>query len=209
MKIVTLRHAESYGNATGEYGTEQSDSLSKRGVLQAEALAECLEIRAFDKILVSPLLRTLQTIAPSLKVNEVKGEIWPELAEACWHDEREPMAETWKHRAGAIPESYLDVFDFRDGVAIRPDHPETFAMGLRRVESVRLRLLEDLSKENVESVLLVTHGHFIRELFNLMMKPDPFEEYHQDNCGVTELLCQQGSRKFLKMNHRILPGHMA
>jgi len=191
LKVLLIRHAESYGNATGEYGTAQSDSLSEKGLEQAGSLSMSSIISSCDRIAVSPLLRTLQTISPFLQKNSRVGEVWPEMAEACWHDEREEPTETWAFRDARIPESMLPYFNFRNGEARQPDHPETFGMGLQRVRLVLLRLeIEEIKKEG--KILLVTHGHFIRELLNLMLKPEAFQEYHQENCAITQLSYVEG-----------------
>ena len=190
LKILIIRHAESMGNATGEYSTAQADSLSSQGERQAIALAEPLRAWSFDQVLVSPLQRTLQTIAPYLLATGQQGEIWPELAEACWHDEREPVAAGWDTQPASLPESMECLFRYRDNVSIRPAHPESFGAGLSRVHHV-LERLEQMAVRSDQTVLMVTHGHFIREILNLMLKTQTIAEFHHDNIGIT--LMSRGS----------------
>ena len=82
MKIYFVRHAQSVGNAGGEYDRTTASQLTELGRKQAEALAERLMGYGFDEILVSPLERTVRTILPYLKKTDRKAEVWPELVEA-------------------------------------------------------------------------------------------------------------------------------
>ena len=50
MKVLLIRHAESYGNASGgDYSVANADSLSPRGLAQAEACLWLGEIEKFKK----------------------------------------------------------------------------------------------------------------------------------------------------------------
>ncbi len=194
MKVLIVRHAESEGNATGDYSSRQSDSLSVRGERQAVALADALSGWTFDKIISSPLRRALQTIAPYLSATHLRAEIWPEIAEACWHDDREAPAEVWHAQPASLPDAVdRSLFVFRDGRAIRPAHPESFGMGLRRVHCALEHIRASVSA-STGTVLMVTHGHFIRELLNLMLSPAGLVAFHHDNCGGTLMHLREGWR---------------
>jgi broad specificity phosphatase PhoE len=183
MKLLIVRHAESMGNATGDYSSAISDSLSDRGKAQAESLAERLASWSFDRTLVSPLQRAMETVTPYLRAARQRAEIWPEIAEACWHPEREAPADSWGTQPAPLPSGLADLFFYRDNHAARPTHPESFGAGLRRVHDA-LALLEGLDRGRNGSLLMVTHGHFIRELLNLMLRRTTIEEFPQDNCGM-------------------------
>ena len=192
MRLLIVRHAESVGNASGNYGTAQADSLSPVGLAQAGRLADALGRDPFDRILVSPLQRALQTVAPFLEANDGTAEVWPELAEACWHETREPPDPTWDRAPATLPDSVPHArFAFRDGAPIRPGHPETFGMGLRRVHDA-LERLESEKGATDRRILLVAHGHFIRELLTLMLCPAEPQAYHHDNCGMTTVMYRSG-----------------
>ena len=149
MDLLIVRHAESQGNASGNYSTAVSDQLSARGEEQAIALADELSSWSFDKIIASPRERALQTITPTLIKTGQTAEIWPEIAEACWHDEREPPAESWEPQpADAVPH-----FRFRDDRMIKPGHPETFGQGLRRVHDA-LELLTGYSANSIDAQVI-------------------------------------------------------
>lgn len=182
MKLYIIRHAESQGNATGNYGTEVSDSLSSIGQKQAEALAE--ELQDFDRIIVSPRLRAMQTITPYLIKRDQKAEIWPELAEACWHDNREEMTEKWKSIPAKLTDSESKIFTFRDNKEIIPAPIETFGEGLCRIHKAFERI-QKMAAESDESILMVTHGHFIREFLNILLDTRNIVDFHKDNCGMS------------------------
>lgn len=187
MNLLLVRHAESLGNASGgDYSVANADSLSPRGLKQAEALAVSLQSRTIDQVLVSPLHRAQQTIAPYLAATGRTAEIWPELAEACWHELREPPAKAWDAQPANLSESLRSHFFFRGGEAIRPVHPESFGTGLRRVYDALERLEENFGGSG-QTILIVSHGHFIREMINRMLRlPDP-QRFPHDNCGMTQM----------------------
>ena len=187
MNVMLIRHAESMGNATGEYSTAIADSLSPRGHKQARALADSLQAWRFAKIICSPLERTRDTIKPYLEATGQCAEIWPEIAEACWHDEREAVAANWRPRpARPLPKAHAELFSYCADNAVAHTEPETFGEGLCRVHTA-VNLLQQLSQEFEGTVLMVMHGHFIREVLNLLLDTRTLNPFHHANCGMTLL----------------------
>lgn len=185
MKLLLVRHAESNGNAAGgDYSVENAGSLSPTGVTQAEALASSLKQWDFDSIIASPADRALHTITPYLVATGKKAEVWPELSEACWHDEREPVANAWGLQPAALPDDLAEHFYFRDGQAIRPGPPHTFGAGLRRVYDALTRIEETFGQTD-QTVLMASHRFFILEMINLMLNRPDTETVHHVNCGMT------------------------
>lgn len=186
MKILIIRHAESNGNAaSGDYSVADADALSPKGLEQAEELAKSLETWQIDKVIVSPKQRALQTIAPYLAKTGRKAELWPEVVEACWHEERETPADTWESKPAELPKDIAQYFAFRDGSAIQPSQ-DSFSTGFRRVYDTVERIEKSFCQTE-KTILMVSHGFFIREMLNLMLKLPEFEEFHHDNCGMTLL----------------------
>lgn len=187
MKMLLLRHAESNGNASGgDYSVADADALSPTGVAQSDALAGALESWDIDKVIVSPQRRAIQTIAPYLAKRGRTGEVWPELAEACWQEEREPPAEAWHSAPTALPDDIAQYFTWRDGQAIRPAPQESFGMGLRRVLCAIERIENSFGRTD-QTILMVSHRHFIREMLNLMQTLLSPEAFDHDNCGMTRM----------------------
>jgi broad specificity phosphatase PhoE len=186
MNLLIVRHAESMGNATGDYSSSVSDALSPKGEEQALALGKSLKSMRFDRVLASPRQRAMQTVTPYLKCTNRSAEIWPELAEACWHPEREDPTKSWDSQPTPLPSGMADLFEYRDDMAISPAHPESFGSGLRRVHDT-MELLHDMGDTTDATLLIVTHGHFIRELLNIMLDTRRLNEFPHDNCGMTSV----------------------
>jgi len=190
MKLLIVRHAESQGNATGDYSSLTADSLSPRGERQARALVEGLTRLRIDRVVVSPRLRALQTIAPYLEAANRQAEIWPEAAEACWHGEREEASGSWRPGPTSLPDDLARLFSYREDNPVEPAHPESFGEGLARVHET-VQLLRPLGDRDI-TLLMVTHGHFIRELLNLLLETPELAEFPHDNTGMTSLTLEDG-----------------
>jgi len=186
MKLLIVRHAESEGNASGNYSVRSHDSLSRKGKAQAASIVRLLRTYDFDEILVSPLQRALETIAPYLEATGRRAEIWPEIAEACWQEQVEAPGESWETQPVSVPDEIARFFSFRDGKAVKPAAPGSFAEGLRRAY-ITMGRIQEMTAEPDRSILMVTHGHFIRELLNLILDTRKRVRFGQDNCGMTSL----------------------
>ncbi|AYV80612.1 MAG: 2,3-bisphosphoglycerate-dependent phosphoglycerate mutase [Harvfovirus sp.] len=69
-EIYYIRHGESIFNANPDIDDTCGDSLTEKGKLECEELAKKLAHVKFDHVIVSPLLRALQT----LKLSKVPHE---------------------------------------------------------------------------------------------------------------------------------------
>ncbi|WFB35555.1 histidine phosphatase family protein [Kiritimatiellota bacterium B12222] len=185
MKLLIVRHAQSQGNATGDYSVASHDSLSDLGKVQASFLSDTLQAMDFDKLIVSPLQRALETLAPYLEVTQQRAEIWPEIAEGCWQPPVEASRETWRTQPASLPRGLGPLFSFRDGHEIKPVD-KTFEEGVLRAHATQT-LLQELTESSVECVLMLTHGHFIRELLNVLLDTRHCLSFAHDNCGMTLL----------------------
>lgn len=119
MEIVIIRHAEPEWVKDGL--SVDDPPLTQRGREQANRLAEVLAGEHFDEILVSPLLRALQTAAPLLEavnsnlnidpwLEEIRNPIWhgtpQERADAAWKAEKAKSSnERWTGLDGGEPVS--------------------------------------------------------------------------------------------------------
>lgn len=86
--LYIVRHAETMANVTKEYTDENQSRFSPKGQAEVRELAQQLGAEKIDRVLVSPTIRTLKTIAPYLEQQTKQAEIWPELEECCWQDAR-------------------------------------------------------------------------------------------------------------------------
>ena len=186
MNLLLLRHAESMGNANDNYSVLSHDSLSPRGKEQADSIVSYLRTCDFDEIFVSPLQRALETVAPYLDATDRRAEIWPEIAEACWQEREEAPSESWDTQPASVPDHITRFFYFRNGEAVKPAAPGSFAEGIRRARDTMARI-QEMAATPGRSVLMVTHGHFIRELLNLILDTRRRVRFSQVNCGMTSL----------------------
>lgn len=193
MKLTLIRHAQSMGNTTGNYSLLEADSLSEIGQKQARELARTLENESFDKIIVSPLIRTLQTIAPYLEKTNQEAEVWPEITEMRWQASHEPRAEEWPHEPAEIPAGLPDRFRFFEGRQIKP-----VATMAEKPEEQRSRLydakdrVEQLYRDGYTSVLMVSHGIFIRELVCALLGLPHVLSFPADNCSAQQISTKDG-----------------
>jgi broad specificity phosphatase PhoE len=207
VTLYLVRHAESVGNATGDYARPDYDSLSERGRVQALALAERLQAIRPAVIVTSPLRRALETIAPYLAAEKRRAEIWPELAEACWQWDAvgDPPSDAapepgWTAVPVRLDADLSGLFDFRDGRAVRPADDEGFTRGLWRAHETRDRFLR-LGANGDAVALAVTHGNFLRELLNLFLGCRPPARFPHDNTGLTRL--EIGNRLRVRYVNRV------
>ncbi|MCH8476206.1 MAG: histidine phosphatase family protein [Opitutales bacterium] len=193
MKLTLIRHAQSMGNSTGNYSLLESDSLSAIGRKQAQELARALESEVFDKIIVSPLTRALETIAPYLEKTHQEAEVWPEITEMRWQTTHEPRAAAWPHEPAEIPSDLPDRFTFFDDRRIKPA-----ATLSEKPEEQRSRLydakerVEQLHREGYTSVLMVSHGIFIRELVCALLQLPGVLSFPADNCSAQQIASKDG-----------------
>ena len=191
FNLHLIRHAESNGNAAGDYSVLDADALSNKGLFQAENLALNLGDQSFKQILVSPFQRAQETIYPYLKKNNIKAEIWPELSEACWQDEKEDKAERWESVPAKIENNMGTSFQFKDGIEIKAKGDASYGEDLLRVHNIGL-WIDNIKEEYEGEILIVSHAHFIRELMYYLLSITNCNSIHHDNCGQTLLTYNKG-----------------
>lgn len=198
MRLYLVRHGESMGNATGDYSTKVHDSLSEKGWLQAHALADRLGRTRFDAVYCSPLLRALQTVYPYAKARRRTVEIWPELAESCWHEDRTVRPETPETGLRLVPHVWDNdlnrkFFAWRDARALQPAGDEDYSQGLYRVGRAA-GLLAERHAGRDHRVLVVSHGYTLSRLIEFLLGEAPEGRYDHRNTGLTCLEELDGRR---------------
>jgi len=185
--IVLVRHGQSVGNLTGDYGTNIHDNLTKAGWGQARRLADRWEV-GFDRIVVSPLGRTRQTALPTLERFQVKGELWPDLAECCWQEPRSLPPTDPELPLVPLPLEPHETgwFDAPGPVGAPPDF-ERYQDGLRRMRRAAQRL-DELCRAG-HTVLAFSHGYAISKLVILLTGRGHVDDiFDLRNAGLTRLV---------------------
>lgn len=190
MKLYFVRHGQSIGNLTEDYSTSHHGRLSDFGQRQAEQLVERLSGLQFDAIVASPLERAIQTILPYLRANNTIAEIWSELAEACYQEDRATPAPALVRYGSPVACCGQDRQYFRiretDQGNLLPPHDENYQEGLRRIDRVYRKLRQDYQEAD-SSILVVGHGHAGSRLLELCMGMEPAGRIDHSNTGVSLL----------------------
>lgn len=141
MKLYIVRHGEVPHNALKQYNNENED-LNENGIRQANELKEKIKNINYDIIISSPLLRAKHT-AQIINVNNKKILINDKLKE------RDPGDLSGKPLTVTNRDEYWNY-----NTTIRYGTSENIREFFMRIYN----FLDDLKKENYESVLIVAHS---------------------------------------------------
>ncbi len=145
-----VRHGESEANAAGRFGGRTDSPLTERGRRQAEVVAEALADTRFDRIVATPLRRSLDTAKAIAKRSGMAVEIEPDLIEIDVGD-----------KTGAAWDEVASLPEWHDGGFVAWPNGETLDQVLAR----SLRALRHLARETPGgTVLVVGHGGVTRIL---------------------------------------------
>ncbi|UZH11188.1 MULTISPECIES: histidine phosphatase family protein [unclassified Halomonas] len=168
MEIFLLRHAETESNRAGSLSSGCEDTLTQLGHWQARAIVDGLMEFEIETILCSPYSRALDTVAPFAQAASLAVEVHPCLAEGqlildnlVSHEEPIYMP----HSSG-----YL-----------HPAGTEQAGAFLGRV----MQAQEIIFSQAASKILVVTHGHMIRELLNSLLALPIKTRFPHDNCGLS------------------------
>jgi probable phosphoglycerate mutase len=153
--IYLLRHAESVANEKGVLAGRSDVGLSKRGKLQALAIAKSLKELKLDGISVSPIKRCHETVSPYLASSSGKN-----VPVEVNTDFQEMDYGTWSGRKLKILSLKRDWRKIQN----TPDkftfpHGESFSEAWDRVSQGLRNLAERFSGSKV---LVVSHGDIIK-----------------------------------------------
>lgn len=175
MDVILLRHGETIHNIQGKYSSDECP-LSEEGVLQIERAADKIDKMIIDKIWVSPLYRTRETLEIINKYHKIPYEIRDEVSE--------------------IDAGLLKGKTFNEGMTLYPEEIEDYLFDyvnnpLPKGESIQeaferaRRVVKELKKES-GNILIITHGGFISLLLAYLL--GDVKNYHRfdiDNGSFT------------------------
>ena len=188
MLITLVRHGQSEANAGL---TEHLDSpLTELGQKQAELTAQTLSRAALTRAYVSPLRRTLQTIAPTCALTGLRAEVYADICEyfsAHWPGYRNFPGLTPTQITAEFPFAYFGE-TFPCSVNWWPKTLENDALMYARAQRVRDALLS-LHGGSDEHVLMVSHAETVGRLTEAFLRVPAVTEQPpwSDNCAVTRL----------------------
>ena len=167
MKVYIVRHGEVPHNALKQYNNENED-LNENGIRQANELKEKIKNINYDIIISSPLLRAKHT-AQIINVNNKKILL----------KERDPGDLSGKPLTVTNRDEYWNY-----NTTIRYGTSENIREFFKRIYN----FLEDLKKEDYESVLIVAHSG-VSKAFNGYfegIKDGMFLDRGLRNCEIKE-----------------------
>ncbi len=171
MKVYIVRHGEVPHNALKQYNNENED-LNENGIRQANELKEKIKNINYDIIISSPLLRAKHT-AQIINVNNKKILINDKLKE------RNPGDLSGKPLTVTNRDEYWNY-----NTTIKYGTSENIREFFKRIYN----FLDDLKKEDYESVLIVAHSG-VSKAFNGYfegIKDGMFLDRGLKNCEIKE-----------------------
>lgn len=170
MDIFLLRHAETEANRNGLLATGSDDELTPHGQSQAQSIINVLMNLEIESILCSPYPRALETIRPFANAAKLKIAVHSCLAEGQL---------LLDNSTGREEPAYLQ----HESGYNYPYENETTGAFLSRVNHAQ----ELIISQPFARVLVVTHGHMLRELLNNMLALPNKTRFPHDNCGLTHV----------------------
>ncbi|SDN89028.1 histidine phosphatase family protein [Vreelandella arcis] len=170
MEIFLLRHAETKANRDGALATGSGDTLTPHGRSQAQSIIEGLMEFEVEAILSSPYPRALETIRPFAQAAKLEVDVHPCLAEGQLVLGESPVQEELKY------------FRHTSGYDYPSEHEAAGAFLSRVVEAHKLIVSQPFAR-----VLVVTHGHMLRELLNNILSMPNKTRFPHENCGLTHV----------------------
>lgn len=155
-RLILVRHAEAEGNKIRRFHGWTDSSLTERGHLQAQRVADRLKDMDIDVIYSSSLTRTLQTagyisnikslpVIRTDKLKEINGGDWEDLS---WNE---------------LQERWPDAYATWDNCPHKHQMPNGESM-----EEFQKRLVDEvlyiIKKDTGKNICIVTHGTAIRAL---------------------------------------------
>jgi len=182
MKLVTVRHAYSLSNENHINASIDENfcgGLSKKGIEQSKLLVKDLMQYDFDKIITSPLMRTIQTITPYIKK---RGYIGP-ILKLPLVTERD-LGDLIGSIQGTVA-TFQNEHNVTNYVDWQPPNGESVVMVYQRAQDFIIYLQKTFPDQS--TILLCSHSVFLKSLDIAIKKLDiqDFYEYKEfDNCEV-------------------------
>lgn len=190
MDIILIRHGETEENVLRTFSTKYTQ-LTEEGKKQIKKIRPFIETLSFDKVYVSPLKRTIET----MEILDVEGEIEKRIQEIDFGNFEgmtyKELEEQFPEEVKLWNEDYLNY--------ITPEG-ESVKLAYERVTT----FLEELVQKD-EDVLLVCHAGVIRLTLSWVFDNlDYFFKFKVDNGSVNVVSIDEESFKYIKkMNYTL------
>ena len=210
MHLYLVRHGQSFNNTLPDsVGRVADPPLTEVGEKQLPLVADCLANSpakdpyvnggsasgfGITKVFTSAHLRCLQTSKPIGEALGLDPEIWVDVHEECgiWMDGEPTLpGMTRSEIAEQFPRAIIPDEIGEDGWWNRPK--ETEAEWVERAQRVADRLWSEFA-ETDESIAIVMHGGFIKDLVSALVNGGPLEcgLLSSRNTSITNLVFSEG-----------------
>ena len=176
MEIYILRHAETDYNKKGIIqGSEVDSNINSTGILQSDKFYSKYKDIEFDKVFVSNLKRTYQTVKNFIETNNIPFEKLKEFNEISWGVNQGKNDDLKDYKK--LIDTWLD--GELDNKFERGESPNE--MVIRLVEGFKY-----IISHNLERVLLCIHGRALRILLSEVLDKDltKMDKYPHSNTGL-------------------------
>mgnify|MGYP001352276699 FL=1 len=176
MEIYILRHAETeYNNKGIIQGSEVDSDINTTGILQSDKFYSKYKDIEFDKVFVSNLKRTYQTVKNFIEINNIPFEKLKEFNEISWGVNQGKNDDLKDYKK--LIDTWLD--GELDNKFERGESPNE--MVIRLVEGFKY-----IISHNLERVLLCIHGRALRILLSEVLDKDltKMDKYPHSNTGL-------------------------
>tara|TARA_Y100001970_G_scaffold210705_1_gene257101 strand:- start:2689 stop:3288 length:600 start_codon:yes stop_codon:yes gene_type:complete len=176
MEIYILRHAETDYNKKGIIqGSEVDSNINSTGILQSDKFYSKYKDIEFDKVFVSNLKRTYQTVKNFIEINNIPFEKLKEFNEISWGVNQGKNDDLKDYKK--LIDTWLD--GELDNKFERGESPNE--MVIRLVEGFKY-----IISHNLERVLLCIHGRALRILLSEVLDKDltKMDKYPHSNTGL-------------------------
>ena len=176
MEIYVLRHAETEYNSKGIIqGSEVDSDINTTGINQSDKFYDKYKKVQFDKVFVSNLKRTYQTVQKFIEINNIPFEKLKEFNEISWgiNQGKNDDLKDYKILVGTWLDGKLD---------------NKFKLGESPNEMV-IRLekgFNHIISHDLKRVLLCIHGRALRILLSKVLDNDltKMDKYKHSNTGL-------------------------
>lgn len=204
LDIFMVRHGETQSNLDRVFQGHLDTSLTEKGRQQADQVGRWLKAVTFDTVYASDLVRAADT-ARAIVQHQPVGEI------VLDRDLREmnygvlqgvPISEFAR-----VLEPYGVASEWGNGAfsarGVAPPGGESLRQLRNRVTRFVARLEAEHATDDSRTVLVVTHGGFLRVLMTVLLDLPTRSRhaFHFDNCSVTRVVREHGHARLEYHNH--------
>ena len=196
-EIFIIRHGQTDFNKQGVVqGRGVDSSLNDTGRMQADYFFEAFKDYGFEKIYISSLKRTFETVQPFIEKLNLPYEIHPELDEIDWGQHEGKQADT------LLRSEYNKIIkSWSDNILHVSTPGGESPIDLQARQQI---FIDYIMQEPVEKALVCTHGRAMRSLLCTISDMDlcKMDEFPHNNLSLYKVNYKNGKFDIHLFNNR-------